>query len=89
MFRGLDYALDEARKRGIRMIISFVDNWSAVGGVDQYINWSSTAKTHDDFFSDHQTKRMYKNHVQAVIHRVNTINGRVYRDDPTIMAWNM
>ena len=89
MFRGLDYVLDEARKRGIRLILSFTDNWSSIGGVDQYVNWSSTARTHEDFFSDRQSRRMYINNVEKIISRVNTINGRTYRDDPTIMAWNL
>eukprot|EP01023_Acetabularia_acetabulum_P065556 TRINITY_DN869_c6_g1_i2.p1 TRINITY_DN869_c6_g1~~TRINITY_DN869_c6_g1_i2.p1 ORF type:complete len:480 (-),score=73.57 TRINITY_DN869_c6_g1_i2:224-1663(-) len=32
---------------------------------------------------------MYKNHINFMINRVNTFNGRKYRDDPTIFAWNI
>ncbi|CAD7701855.1 unnamed protein product [Ostreobium quekettii] len=89
MFRGLDFALDEARKRGIRVLLSFTDNWPPSGGIDEYVSWSSTAESHTDFFTDAQTKQMYKDHVQQLITRVNSVNGRTYRDDPTIMGWNL
>ncbi len=42
---------------------------------------------HEDFFSDPMPMQIYKESVQAIIGRINTINGRMYRDDPTIMAW--
>ena len=31
---------------------------------------------------------MYKDHLRYFVNRVNTITGIVYRDDPTIFAWN-
>lgn len=34
-FKALDYILNEARKHGIRVILSFVDNWKYYNGVDQ------------------------------------------------------
>ncbi|GMH40074.1 hypothetical protein BSKO_07978 [Bryopsis sp. KO-2023] len=89
MFRGLDYFLDEARKHDIRVILSFTDNWPKAGGADEYVKWSPSAGSHPDFFTDEGAKNLYKEHVRTVINRVNSINGRVYRDDPTIMAWNL
>eukprot|EP00210_Caulerpa_lentillifera_P001222 g1178.t1 len=89
IFRGFDYVLDEARKRGIRMILSFTDNWPKFGGADEYVRWSTTAQTHEDFFTDVQARQMYKNHVRTVIQRRNSINGRVYGEDPTILGWNL
>lgn len=89
MFRGIDYALDEARKSGIRVILAFTDNWHEIGGVGEFVKWSTTAKSHDDFFSDSNAKELYKQHVKALITRKNSVNGRVYRDDPTIMSWNL
>lgn len=44
IFRGLDYALDLARQLNVRVIMSFSDNWSLAGGVDEYVAWSPTAK---------------------------------------------
>ena len=43
VFRAMDWLLDEARQQGLRVILSFVDNWKYPGGVDQYVDWSRTA----------------------------------------------
>lgn len=32
---------------------------------------------------------MYKNHLNTFVHRKNTINGRIYKEDPTIFYWNL
>eukprot|EP01025_Chloroclados_australasicus_P056089 TRINITY_DN6893_c0_g1_i5.p1 TRINITY_DN6893_c0_g1~~TRINITY_DN6893_c0_g1_i5.p1 ORF type:complete len:315 (+),score=14.26 TRINITY_DN6893_c0_g1_i5:200-1144(+) len=32
---------------------------------------------------------MYKSHVLTILNRVNKFNGRKYKDDPTIMAWDL
>lgn len=32
---------------------------------------------------------MYKNNARFLLSRVNSINGRVYKEDPTILAWNL
>ncbi|KAK9806092.1 hypothetical protein WJX72_001044 [[Myrmecia] bisecta] len=89
VFQGLDYALDQARQHGLKVVLSFVNNWPGAGGIDEYVSWSGTAKAHEDFFSDANCRQLYKNHVNTIINRVNAINGRRYRDDPTIMAWNL
>ena len=40
-----------------------------------------------DFFTREDIKDMYKGFVSTIATRVNSINGRTYKDDPTIMAW--
>lgn len=122
--KSLDFVLETARKYGLQVILSFIDNWKYYNGVDQYVDWSSTApkrtmdspfkdlvgdptaaiygtgpageelkryetERHALFFSDPDAKKFYKNHVAFLINRNNSINGRVYRDDPTIIAWNL
>ena len=42
---GLDFVLDEASKRGIRLTMVFANYWSQYGGVDQYNVWSFQAGT--------------------------------------------
>ncbi len=32
---------------------------------------------------------MYKAHISHIIHRRNTVNGRLYKDDATIMTWQL
>ena len=42
---------------------------------------------HGLFFKDPDAKAMYRNHAAFLIGRNNSVNGRTYRDDPTIIAW--
>jgi endo-1,4-beta-mannosidase len=44
---------------------------------------------HALFFSDKDAKQLYKQFAKTIIQRRNIINGRIYRDDPTIMAWSL
>jgi|GEM_PF-741903 len=89
VFRGLDYVLHRASELGLRVILPLVNNWGDYGGMDQYVAWSPTASSHDDFYTDDSTRVWYMSHASTVISRVNTINGRLYRDDPTVFAWEL
>jgi mannan endo-1,4-beta-mannosidase len=42
---------------------------------------------HGLFFKDPDSKQIYKNHARFLATRNNSINGRMYREDPTIIAW--
>lgn len=41
--KSLDFVLEVARKYGLQVVLSFVDNWKYYNGVDQYVDWSTTA----------------------------------------------
>lgn len=86
VFKGLDYSLVQAKLRGIKLILCIEDYWLSV---DRYIAWSPTAGSKTDFYTDWTLRGLYKNHLQYFVNRVNTISGVQYRDDPTIMAWNI
>jgi mannan endo-1,4-beta-mannosidase len=62
------------------------DYWLSI---DRYVNWSSTAATKNDFYLDAQCRQMYKDHLNVFVHRKNTVNGRIYKDDPTIFYWDL
>ncbi len=47
------------------------------------------ATGHDDFYTYPQCKQWYKDHISAVLNRVNTFNGITYKDDPTVFAWEL
>lgn len=87
-FRGLDYLLNEARKRGIRVLLVLIDNWSETNGVDQIVKWAGQS-VHEAFFSDPVAKTLYKNRMTTILKRVNSITGVPYANDPTIFGWNL
>ncbi|KAK9062011.1 hypothetical protein SSX86_019195 [Deinandra increscens subsp. villosa] len=93
MFKGLDFVVAEARRFGIKLILSMVNNYENLGGKKQYVNWARNQGQYltsdDDFFTNPVAKGFYKNHVQTVLNRYNTITGVVYKNDPTIMAWEL
>jgi mannan endo-1,4-beta-mannosidase len=57
--------------------------------MNKYVSWSPTASTHDDFYTDDSCRIWYKNQIHAVLNRVNTFNGLVYKNDSTIFAWEL
>jgi len=42
----MDFVLDQARRRGLKIIWALADNWYPVGGVMQYVEWSESASRH-------------------------------------------
>jgi len=44
---------------------------------------------HDAFYVDDTCKTLYKNYVSYFLNRTNTINGIKYKNDPTIMIWEL
>ncbi|GJN22387.1 hypothetical protein PR202_gb09943 [Eleusine coracana subsp. coracana] len=93
VFMGLDFVVAEAKKRGVYLILSLVNNWDGYGGKKQYVQWARdqghSMSSDDDFFTNSVTKQFYKNHIKAVLTRVNKITGVAYKDDPTIFAWEL
>lgn len=93
MFKGLDFVISEARRYGIKLILSFANNYENFGGKKQYVQWARNQGQYlasdDDFFSNPVVKGYYKNHIKAILTRVNSFTGIAYKDDPTIFAWEL
>ncbi|XP_040378365.1 mannan endo-1,4-beta-mannosidase 3-like [Oryza brachyantha] len=93
MFQGLDFVIAEARRHGIYLLLCLTNNFDDFGGKRQYVRWAADAGHNltagDDFFTSDVVKSYYKNHVKAVVTRVNTVTGVAYKDEPTILAWEL
>ncbi|XP_059643772.1 mannan endo-1,4-beta-mannosidase 4-like [Cornus florida] len=93
MFKGLDFVISEAGKNGVYLILSLVNNYNDFGGRKQYVQWArdrgQTLNNDDDFYTNSVVKGYYKNHVKTVLTRINSITGAAYKDDPTILAWEL
>jgi mannan endo-1,4-beta-mannosidase len=85
----VDFLIAESGKRGLRLIIAFLDFWAFTGGAQQMRAWYGSQDKSRFFFEDPRTKRDYRNWISHVVERVNPLTGLAYRDDPTIMAWNL
>eukprot|EP00262_Sarcandra_glabra_P013276 TRINITY_DN363_c0_g3_i1.p1 TRINITY_DN363_c0_g3~~TRINITY_DN363_c0_g3_i1.p1 ORF type:complete len:476 (-),score=68.92 TRINITY_DN363_c0_g3_i1:135-1562(-) len=93
VFQALDFVISEAQKYEIRLILSFVNNFNDFGGRAQYVQWAQSAGEQisgdDDFYTNPVVMVYYKNHIKRVLTRFNTINRIAYKDDPTVMAWEL
>ncbi|KAI7745908.1 hypothetical protein M8C21_005536 [Ambrosia artemisiifolia] len=93
VFQGLDFVVAQAKKYGLKLILSFVNNFKEFGGRPQYVEWARSSGVKvindDDFYTNPIIKGYYKNHVEKVITRVNTITKIPYKDDNTIMSWEL
>lgn len=93
-FRQLDRVVAEAGKRGLRLIVTLSNRWGDYGGIPMYLRWAGHLDVEsygyeDRFFTDDRCRRWFVEHLQRVVGRTNTLTGAAYRDDPTIMAWEL
>jgi hypothetical protein len=52
-----------------------------------YVQWTKgESGTPFDFYTDGEIKKLYKRNIRAMLNRRNTKNGRLYKEDPTIMC---
>jgi mannan endo-1,4-beta-mannosidase len=101
-FVHLDKVIAEAARNGIYVQLCLTNWWRDTGGVTQYLRWAGVADAADDsykfginnekafqFYTNPETRRLYREHVEKLATRRNTITGVYYRDDPAIFAWEL
>jgi len=78
----LDFVINTAGQYGIKIILTFTNNWVGYGGAELYINWIAGAgQTHDVFYSDPRIVASYQRYVTTIVNR--------YKASPNIFAWEM
>ena len=78
--RGLDQAVWEAKRRGIRLIVPLVNNWGEYGGLPAYAAWASASSTAarstaTTSSATPQMKQWWKDYAFMLVNRVNTFTG--------------
>lgn len=104
LLTGMDFLLEEMAKRDMRAIMCLSNYWQWSGGFAQYINWATGIpiidpdKNNDwhgfmkysgNFYKNKEAKEMYFTFVRFILERKNTINHIWYKEDPTIMSWEI
>ena len=89
----LDYALYQAEKHGIKLLITFTNYWDAFGGMGQYIKWAQelgiSGLKKDDFYTNETLKGWYKDYVNGLLNHTNQYTGRKLKDEPSVFAWEL
>lgn len=75
----LDYVVQAAEKRGIKLIIPFVNNWNDYGGIRAYTQ--AFGGTNTGWFTNTAAQAQYRRFIQAVVSR--------YRTSKAILAWEL
>ena len=99
----LDWVISETSKRDIRLQLVLINNWDDYGGMRWYVMQSpTTSKTyqwindtsddnywvfHDQFYTDENCRQYYRDYINMLLNRNNTVTGILYKNDPTIFSW--
>jgi hypothetical protein len=95
-FERIDYALASARKRGIRIIPTIIGDDAQAGGTGcVYLRWRDisvpgcTIINMAPFWTDPTVIGDVEEHIKALLEHVNVYTGVAYKDDPTILGWDL
>lgn len=105
ILKSFDYFLVEAAKRNMKIVFILNNNWEWSGGFGQYLEWTGNnnpilPKTDNwdwdkycdyisKFYSCDSCQIWFRNFITKVINRKNSISKIDYREDPTIMTWEL
>ena len=105
LLKGLDFVLSEMGKRGMHAVIYLNNFWEWSGGMAQYVSWikgqpfpkpilderdrPAFMEHSARFYSIPSAMQAFRAYTSMLIKRTNSITGVPYRDDPTIMSWQL
>lgn len=105
LLKGLDLALAEMAKRGMKAVLFLNNFWEWSGGMVTYLSWTNGGRYIDlgdpahpwpefadfsaQFYASPKAIALYEAYVARIVGRINTVTGKPYRDDPAIMAWQL
>src|SRR6476659_9764156 len=101
-FVHLDNVIAEAARNKLLVQLCLANWWRDTGGVTQYLRWAGITDAADEkfpfginperamlFYTNPETRRLYREHLEKLATRRNTVTGVVYRDDPNIFGWEL
>lgn len=91
IWEGLDTLLVEMRKRNMRAVVTLNNFWEWSGGFGQINEWynGSFSSYPTNFYSDKKLTDHLKDFIKVIVNRTNSISKIKYKDDATIMAWQL
>ncbi|MGH1561007.1 glycoside hydrolase 5 family protein [Caulobacter segnis] len=105
LLKGLDVLLAEMAARDMKAVIYVNNFWDWSGGMPAYLNWVGNGPWFQQgdpahpwpefpdysgrFYGDEKANALFRRYLLGLVGRVNSVTGKAYRDDPTIMAWQL
>lgn len=101
-FVHLDKTIAQAAQNNLRVQLCLANWWRDTGGVSQYLKWAGIADAADTkypfginperamlFYTNEKARQLYREHLEKIVTRRNSVTGILYRDDPTIFGWEL
>ena len=95
-FEPIDYAIVSARRHGIKLIATIVGDDARAGGSGcVYLRWRGISIPNcslvnmEPFWTDETVRADVEQHIDAVLNHVNRYTGVAYKNDPTILGWDL
>jgi hypothetical protein len=86
-----DWAIAEAERLGLRLIVPLTDNGKHYpGGKRDFCEWCGLPNRHDDdplFYSDPCVVGAFKDFIAHRLNHINPFTGRAAKDEPSIAIW--
>ena len=105
LLNGLDFLLAELGKRDMKAVLYLTNFWEWSGGMvtyqywtngGKYINmndpahpWPEFADFSSQFYASGAAKQAYYDYIKMLLGRTNSVNGKAYKDETAIMAWQL
>ena len=104
LWKGLDFLLAEMAKRDMKAVLYLNNFWQWSGGMSQYMAWFNGKPVVDpdvtgdwnafmdnsaSFYREPQAQQAWRRVIERLVKRRNSLNGRSYSMDPTIMSWQL
>ncbi|MCR4032285.1 MULTISPECIES: glycoside hydrolase 5 family protein [Flavobacterium] len=102
---GLDFLINEMSKRKMYAVLYLTNNWEWSGGMSQYLEWNGKGTVPvpaippntwpqfmaytEQFHSCEPCMEALNNHVKFIVGRTNAYSKKKYKEDNTIMAWQV
>ncbi|PWJ44589.1 glycoside hydrolase 5 family protein [Sediminitomix flava] len=102
---GLDFLLSEMAKRDMKAVMVLNNFWTWSGGMTQYLEWAGEPeapypfdgsnswdayiKYTQSFYQNEKAMQLFEDFLTKIINRENSITKRSYKEDGTIMAWQL
>ena len=100
---GLDYFMNELKKRDMTAVLYLNNSWEWSGGYSLYLQWTGHGKAvvpaidgwpaFMDYVKQYalsdSAQALFAKHVDYIIRRTNRYNGLKYTEDPTLMSWQI
>ncbi|KAK3294332.1 glycoside hydrolase superfamily [Chaetomium fimeti] len=75
----LDYVVQSAEQRGVKLIINFVNYWDDYGGINAYVK--AFGGTKENWYTNADAQAQYKKYIEAVVSR--------YSASDAVFAWEL